>query len=142
MTKLIAAGSNLIYSTFLGGRADDEASGIVVDSDGNAHIAGSTWSKDFPTTPDAFDGSFNGKRAEQTGKGDAFYTKLNASGSALVYSTFIGGTERDEGHFLALDTAGSAYITGHILSDNLPANEDCYDPTFNGNVDSWIVKLP
>jgi Beta-propeller repeat len=75
----------LAYSTFLGGTDDDEGRGIAVDGDGRAYVTGETLSADFPTTPGAFDRTFNG------GFLDAFVTKLNASGSALAYSTFLGG---------------------------------------------------
>jgi hypothetical protein len=141
VTKVNAAGSDLVYSTFLGGKGDDEARGIAVDSEGNAHIAGSTWSRDFPTTPDAFDRSCNGGK-DQSSNGDAFFTILNPTGSALVYSTYIGGTAGDQAHFIAVDTANSAYITGHTVADDFPANEDCYDHTYNGGLDNWVAKLP
>jgi hypothetical protein len=73
----------LDYSTFLGGTGPDVGNGIAV-RDGNAYVTGATSSADFPTTPGAFDTSFNGAI-------DAFVTKLNRSGSALAYSTFLGG---------------------------------------------------
>ncbi|MCJ2670447.1 MAG: SBBP repeat-containing protein [Candidatus Thermoplasmatota archaeon] len=135
VTKLNADGSNLVYSTFLGGKRGDEARGIVVDSDGNAHVSGATESRRFPTTPDAFDKSYNGNW-------DAFVTELNADGSGLVYSTFVGGTGPDLGHSIATDTAGNMYATGHTLSDDFPVNPDCYDPTYGGSTDVWIAKLP
>ncbi len=141
VTKVNADGSDLVYSTFLGGKEDEEAWGIAVDSEGNAYIAGSTWSNNFPTTPDAFDESCNGGK-DQSSNSDAFFTIMNPTGSALVYSTYIGGTVGDQAHFLAVDMAGTAYITGHTIADDFPANEDCYDHTYNGNIDSWVAKLP
>jgi hypothetical protein len=141
VTKVNADGSDLVYSTYLGGKAEEEAHGIAIDSEGNAYIAGSTWSNNFPTTSDAFDESCNGGK-DQSSNSDAFFTIMNPAGSALVYSTYIGGTTGDQAHFLAVDMAGSAYIVGHTIADDFPANEDCYDHTYNGNVDSWVVNLP
>ena len=85
MTKLDASGAALRYSTYLGGNSDDYGSGIAVDGAGSAYVTGSTSSADFPTTPGAFDTTYNGG-------GDAFVTKLDASGAALGYSTYLGGT--------------------------------------------------
>ena len=96
MTKLNASGSALAYSTFLGGRDFDEGQDIAVDGEGRAYVTGFTLSADFPTTPGAFDTTFNGASS------DAFVTKLNASGSALAYSTFLGGTNDDEGPGIAV----------------------------------------
>ena len=85
MVKLNPAGSELVYATFLGGSSDDVASAIAVDGAGRAYVTGSTSSTDFPTTPGAFDTSYNGG-------GDAFVAKLNPTGSGLVYATFLGGS--------------------------------------------------
>ena len=85
VTKLNAAGSALVYSTYLGGSGDDDGNGIAVDSSGNAYVTGYTDSTNFPTA-NAFQAAFGG------GSGDAFVTKLNAAGSALVYSTYLGGS--------------------------------------------------
>ena len=81
----------LDYSTFLGGADNDIGEDIAVDGEGRAYVTGHTASADYPTTPGAFDTTFNG------GVSDAFVTKLNASGSALAYSTFLGGTSSDDG---------------------------------------------
>jgi hypothetical protein len=94
----------LEYSTFLGGTGLDNGQGIAVRGD-NAYVTGFTFSADFPTTPGAFDTTFNG------GFSDAFVTKLNARGSALIYSTYLGGTRRDEGSDIAVQE-GEAYVTG------------------------------
>ena len=87
VTKLNAAGSALVYSTFLGGTDFEVGADIAVDGMGRAYVTGGTRSADYPTTPGAFDTSFNGAFRD-----DAFVTKLNASGSGLDYSTFLGGT--------------------------------------------------
>src|SRR2546426_1440159 len=81
----------LFYSTYLGGSGDDEGRGIAVDADGNAYVTGFTKSPDFPTTAGALQPTFGG------GSVDAFVTKLDPTGSSLVYSTYLGGTDQDEG---------------------------------------------
>jgi hypothetical protein len=104
VTQVNATGSALVYSTFLGG-GDDTANGITVDGTGNAYVAGSTTSANFPTTVGAFQTTFGGGS-------DAFVTKLNATGTALVYSSFLGGTGTDVASGIAVDGAGNAYLTG------------------------------
>ena len=134
VTKLNAAGSTLVYSTFLGGIGWDYNSAIAVDWGGAAYIAGETTSSNFPTTSGAFDTTYNGGS-------DAFVTKLNAAGSALVYSTFLGGSDRDEGHAITVDGAGAAYITGGTESSNFPTTPGAFDTTHNGGIDAFVVKL-
>ena len=89
MVKLNPAGSGLAYATFLGGSGDDDGIGIAVDGAGSAYVTGETDSSDFPTTPGAFDTSYNG------GDDDAFVVKLNPAGSGLAYATFLGGSGDD-----------------------------------------------
>src|SRR5205814_8754446 len=114
VTKLNPTGSALVYSTYLGGSSSDAGSGIAVDAAGNAYVTGGTGSTDFPTTIGAF----------QTTKGggfrDAFVTKLNPTGSALVYSTYLGGSGDDYGYGIALDALGNAYVTGGTGSTDFP----------------------
>ena len=113
--KLNASGKALIYSTYLGGANDDDSNSIAVDSAGNAVITGSTASmSDFPTTAGALRRTCN---AGTNGSClDAFVAKLNANGSALVYSTYLGGTGDDEGRGIALDAAGNAYVAANSTS--------------------------
>src|SRR5262245_19683204 len=106
VTKVTASGTALVSSTFLAVPDAAYAFAIAVDSAGAAYVAGFTHSTDFPTTPGAFDTSFNGGSFI----GDAFVTKLDASGSALVSSTFLGGTSEDEANAIAVDSAGAAYV--------------------------------
>ena len=112
VTKLNAAGSALIYSTYLGGGNEDEGNGIAVDSSGDAYITGTTGSTDFPTTAGAFQ--------TVNGDNDAFVTKLNADGTALVYSTYLGGNSYEQGNGIAVDSAGDAWITGSTPFVRLP----------------------
>jgi Beta-propeller repeat len=103
----------VLYSTLLGGNADDAGNGIAVDGVGNALLTGFTESVNFPTTAGAFQPAL-------TGMTDAFVTKLNATGSGLVYSTYLGGTGADMGNAIALDSAGIVHVTGTSGSINFP----------------------
>jgi hypothetical protein len=116
VAKLNSAGTALVYSTFLGGSAEEDGLAIAVDSSGNAYVAGATLSSNFPTTAGAFQSSFAGP----AGATDTFLTKLNSTGTALVYSTYLGGTSDDVAKGLALDSAGNAYIAGNADSSDFP----------------------
>jgi Beta-propeller repeat len=136
VTKLNASGSELAYSTFLGGPGDDFGSDMAVDGSGRAYVTGNTFSADFPTTPGAFDRTFNGAE-------DAFVTKLNPAGSALDYSTFLGGTSFDTGRGIAVGGSGRVYVTGYTPSADYPTTPDAFDTSFNGiDVDAFVTKLP
>jgi hypothetical protein len=106
VTKINPAGSAFVYSTYLGGGGTEQGSGIAVDSSGNAYVTGATSSSNFPVTTGAFQTSYGG------GGSDFFVTKINPDGSALVYSTYLGGDGIDSGFGIALDSAGNAYVTG------------------------------
>ena len=135
MTKLNASGSALVYSTFLGGSGVRRgATGIAVDGEGRAYVTGITVSADYPTTPGAFDTTFNGDR-------DAFVTKLNASGSALVYSTFLGGASDDEGFGIAVDGEGRAYVTGAPAPPTFPPPQAPSTPPTTAASDAFVTKL-
>src|SRR5439155_12173382 len=100
-TNLNPAGAALVYSTYLGGSSNfDEGFGIAVDAAGNAHVMGLTFSTDFPTTADAF-------QTTLAGFIDAFVTKLDPTGSALLYSTYLGCIGSDQGRGLAVDASGT-----------------------------------
>jgi hypothetical protein len=140
VSKLNASGSALAYSTFLGGTDStdevDQGLGIAVRN-GTAYVTGESASADFPTTTGAFDRTFNGG----TFPGDAFVTKLNASGSALAYSTFLGGTFTDRGESIAVDGSGRASVTGFTVSTDFPTTSGAFDRTFNGEQDAFVSKL-
>ncbi|MHB1459324.1 MAG: DUF7948 domain-containing protein, partial [Armatimonadota bacterium] len=133
---VIDPASDLAYSTFLGG--SNSVSDIAVDSSGCAHVIGSSHSSDFPTTPGAFDSSYDGGLEEAD---DVFVTKLNPSGSALVYSTFIGGVDGDQGKSISLDSSGCAYVAGYTWSSDFPTTTDAFDTSQNGSVDTFAAKL-
>jgi hypothetical protein len=109
VTKIAANGSSLIYSTYIGGSLADSGNGIAVDSSGNAFVAGGTSSSDFPTSVGASQTTFKGIT-------DAFVLKLDPAGSALVYSTLLGGTLFDAANGLAVDGLGNAYVVGATSS--------------------------
>jgi hypothetical protein len=138
VTKLNAAGTALVYSTYLGGVSADVGNGIFVDGAGNAYVTGSTDSSGtpggFPTTASAFQTS-NG------GSTDAFVTKLNDTGTALVYSTYLGGAGADVGKGIFVDGAGNAYVTGSTTSDPFPTTSGAYQTTFGGTEDAFVAKI-
>jgi hypothetical protein len=113
VSKLSAAGTTLVYSTYLGGNAYDRATGIAIDGAGEAFVTGYTTSTTFPTAS-PFQSSYGG------GFDDAFVTRINATGSALVYSTYLGGTGTDVGEAIAVDSAGEAFVTGYTVSTDFP----------------------
>jgi hypothetical protein len=135
--KLNASGTALVYATYLGGADDDVSNKIAVDAAGNAIIAGWTASLSFPTTA----GAINRVCRIATGGSclDAFVAELNPAGSALVYSTYLGGFGDDQARGLALDSAGNAYIAGTTASTNFPVTAGAFstDATSGG----FVTKL-
>ena len=129
VTKINASGSALDYSTYLGGSKDDIGNGIAVDSAGNAYITGETKSTDFP------EGFYN------SGKNDVFVTEINASGSAIVYSTYLGGKGDDRGSGIAVDSSGNAYITGQTKSIDFPKASPIAGTKFGGIADAFVTKI-
>jgi len=110
--KLDATGTNLVYSSYLGGLSNDQGWSIAVDRNGSAYVVGTTASSDFPTT--------NAFQSALAGSDDAFVAKVNAGGTALEYATFFGGSGSDQGYGIALDNAGNAYVAGTTASLDFP----------------------
>jgi len=135
VTKLNATGTALVYSTYIGGSAFERGHGIAVDGSGNAYVTGSTWSTNYPVTPGAFQTTNGG------GLGDVFVTKLNATGTALVYSTYIGGSYWDEGYAIAVDGGGNAYVTGYTKSTDYDVTPGAFQTTKGGRQDVFVTKL-
>jgi fibronectin type 3 domain-containing protein len=134
VTKLNPSGTNLVYSTYIGGMSAESGKDIDIDSNGYVYITGSTQSADFPNTTGSFDNEYNGL-------GDSFISKLIPSATDLVYSTFIGGTNTDEGLGIAVDSNGYAYITGSTWSNDFPNTTGAFDNSSNGNRDVFVSKL-
>lgn len=122
VAKLNANGNALVYSTYLGGKGEDIGTSIAVDPSGNAYVTGATGSSDFPTTPGALQGTFGGGSCPSNDDtcGDAFVAKLNAAGSSLAYSTYLGGKLGDIGTGIAVDSSDIAYVTGFTDSADFP----------------------
>jgi hypothetical protein len=132
VTKFNSTGDGLIYSTYLGGSYKDNAEGIAVDDSGCVYVSGWTHSADFPTV-NPYDGSYNGSW-------DAFVTKFNSAGNGLVYSTYLGGTDIENGRQIAVDSSGHAYVTGHTYSPDFPTVSP-YDGSYNGSADVFVTKF-
>ncbi|MBD3190714.1 MAG: hypothetical protein GF308_08715 [Candidatus Heimdallarchaeota archaeon] len=136
--KLSSDGSDLLYSTFIGGHSSDEANSITLDGSNNAYVTGFTDSDDFPTTANAFSEEYNGYS-------DCFVFKLSADGSDLLYSTYLGGgITRDEGRGIAVNGDGDAFITGRTESSDFPTTAGAYDETYNDDsrADCFVFRFP
>jgi uncharacterized repeat protein (TIGR01451 family) len=132
VTKVNAAGTALIYSTYLGGILPDAALGVALDASGNTYVSGQTDSPNFPTA-NALQGAIGGGT-------DGFLTKINAAGSALIYSTYLGGSTADRAQSVAVDAAGNAYCVGSTDSTNFPT-ANALQPIFGGDYDAFVTKL-
>ncbi len=132
LAKLDPTGSALVYSTYLGGNAIDKGTAVAVDPAGNAYVVGITFSTNFPTV--------NPYQAAKGLQQDAFVAKINPSGSAWLYVTYLGGNNVDEGYAIAVDAGGNAYVTGETASTNFPVQS----PFQGGNAtnfDAFVTKL-
>jgi hypothetical protein len=132
VARLSAAGTSLVYSTYLGGSHDDYGLGIAVDSAGCAYVVGFTYSSNFPTQ--------NPYQGTNAGYFDAFVAKLSAAGDSLSYSTYLGGSQNDYGCGTAVDSAGDAYVTGYTYSSDFPTQKP-YQETFAGFIDVFVARL-
>jgi hypothetical protein len=135
--KLSQGGSALIYSTYVGGNANDWAFDIAVSSNDTAFVTGYTASTNFPVTPGAYDTTFNGGEVV----GDVFVINLNVNGSALIFSTYIGGNNWDLGNGIKLNSFNEIYLTGWTNSTNFPATADAYCNSSNGSRDIFVCIL-
>ena len=137
VAKINAAGSAIVFSMFLGGNSFEYATDVAVDSAHNIYVVGNTFSTDFPLlnpVQPIKGGSSNSQH-------DGFVTKINADGSALVYSTYLGGSLTDQTSGIALDDLGNAYITGMTQSSDFPTH-NAYQPAYGGERgDAFVTKL-
>jgi hypothetical protein len=132
VTKFSPAGNTLLYSTYLGGSDFDYGFGIAVDINGSAYVTGYTFSINFPTK-DPYQGTIKGSC-------DIFVTKLSTGGNTLLYSTYLGGSNSEYGHGIAVDSNGSAYVTGDTDSTDFPTKNP-YQGTIKGWCDVFVTKL-
>jgi hypothetical protein len=149
VTKLNSEGTAVVYSTYLGGSGGDFGEAIAVDSTGSAYVTGQTDSQiiagtsyvPFPTTAGVVQPTYS------LGPGDAFVTKINPAGNALVYSTYLGGNGVERGYGIAVDSAGNAYVTGHTNATNTVGGlrnfptVGAFQPQNAGNYDAFVSKL-
>lgn len=133
VSKLNPAGSALTYSTYLGGLALDLCTGIAVDTSGDVYVTGTTYSFDFPTLS-PFQSSLQGTA-------NAFVAEINAYGSALLYSTFLGGSILDNGTAIAVDSSGSAYVAGCTASPDFPTSVGAVQAGLAGSYNAFVTKL-
>jgi len=138
VTKLNPSGTGLVYSTYLPGGTKgvgiDIANSIAVDSSGYAYVAGESSSTNFPTTAGAY-------RTTSSGGMDAFVTKVNPFGTALIYSTYLGGSGTDRANGLGIDSAGDAYVIGNTNSGNFPTTSNALQPTNPGGISAFLTRL-
>jgi hypothetical protein len=151
IAKLDRSGTRIIYSTYLGSASgDDEGDSIAVNPRGEVYVSGFASGQDFPTTPGAYDTTFNGGSLPGcVCFGDVFVSKLSADGSRLLYSTFVGGSAADRTNTLALNHDGSVVITGFTGSSDFPTTPGAVQSTFGGGTarfedvptDAFAAKL-
>ncbi|WP_051630036.1 DUF7948 domain-containing protein [Lacrimispora aerotolerans] len=134
VTKLSTDGSALVYSTFLSGSSYDDGRSIAVDNRGHALVTGRTTSIDFPVTANAFQITIGGGS-------DAYLTKLSPGGDSLIGSTYLGGSQHDDGYGITVDELGHVYVTGHTSSPNFPTTQNVLASVLIGAPDSFISIL-
>jgi hypothetical protein len=134
VTELSADGSGLVYSTFAGGGSDDIGFGIAVDPAGDAYVAGTTSSSDFPTTNGAYQRGYGGS-------GDMFVLAYSANGQNLMFATFLGSHGVDDGNGIALDSSNNIYVVGDTNSDQYPVTSDAVQRNRKGGFDAVFSVL-
>ena len=134
VAKLNSTASALAYSTYLGGSADDFGNRVAIDASGNAFVIGRTGSAAFPTTADAL-------QVANAGLTDAFVTRVNAAGTAIDYSSYLGGAADEEGRDIAVDAAGSVYAVGTTSSTDFPATAGALQTSLGGPLDGFLSKI-
>lgn len=145
VTKLDPEGTGVVYSTFFGGDARDRANAIGVDISGAVYITGETESQNFPTNADSLPAAFQGEFGG--GSQDAFVVKLSPTGTAIEYSSYLGGGSREGGRAIAVDSEGAAYVTGFanesesILARPFPREAALQEEFGGGAGDAFVTKI-
>jgi len=139
LVRLSAAGTNLLYSTYLGGRRNDDGAGLAVDAEGNVYVAGRCNSTNFSAAPNPVQlGPLGAKDPLST---TAFVLKLSPDFAAVRYLTLFGGTGEDSGSAVAVDGGGNAFVFGQTSSDDFPATPGAFQTQLGGGYDNFVVKL-
>ena len=140
LSKLNPAGTSLVYSTYIGGSSypGEFSEGLVLDSSGNAYLTGYTYSHDFPVTSGAFQSTNKGAAS---GNDTGFVTKVNPSGTGLIYSTYLGGSGGDDAYSVALDNSLDLYVAGTSASADFPVTANSYQSTLKASADAYLVEL-
>ena len=138
VTKITPNGSAIVWSTYLGGLYSDSSNDIALDATGNIYLTGFTASDNFPL--------LNPFQSTNQDNGDAFVTKMNSTGSALIYSTYLGGSNppgpgEDNGQGITVDATGHAYVTGFTEAPDYPVTAGAFQPFFGGYKDAFVTKL-
>jgi hypothetical protein len=141
VTKLNPAGSGLVYSTFVSDQRLSIGYAIAVDVLGDAYVVGQVNGSTFPVTTDAFQTTYI-KQGGNTDYASAFIAKLNAIGSALLYSSYLGGAQDDVATAVTVDQAGDAYVAGRTSSSNFPVTTGVFQPVMDGTGDAFVTKFP
>jgi uncharacterized repeat protein (TIGR01451 family) len=131
--KLNPQGNGLAYSTYIGAEDNDSTEGVTVDSAGSAYLTGGTKSQGFPVTGTGF-------QTTRGGDTDAYLMKLNSTGTALMYSTYVGGSGTDRGSAVVIDSSGNAYVAGYTSAPDFPT-EDAFQNSFGGSFDAFVAKI-
>lgn len=139
VAKLSSSGTNLIYATFLGGSGDERTGGIAVDSAGNAYVTGTTTSKNFPVTSGVF--QHDCKLKSDGSCASAFVTKLNALGTGVLYSSYLGGHGTQSGLGIALNSSGNAFVVGGTDAKDFPTTAGSAQPVPAGGEDIFVVQF-
>jgi hypothetical protein len=137
VAKFDASGSQLLWSTFIGGSESEHLRGLALDQSGVPHVTGYTVSDDYPTTPGAFDPVYEWPYPPF--RPDIFVTKLLSDGSDLIWSTYLGASETDYAHDIAVDGEGNVYVTGWTQSTDFPTTPGAHSETFNGGTSDAIL---
>ena len=142
VAKINPTGSSLIYSTYLGGSGEDHVNGIAIDSSGDAYLAGQTNSANFPVKGGSqYTAASCGSALSNNPCFEGFVSELNPTGTALVYSSYLGGTAASYGTDVALDATGAAYVTGWTTSKDFPVTQGAYDTAWGGANEAFVVKI-
>jgi PKD repeat protein len=137
LTKLNSSGTGLIYSTYFGGSGQEYGIGIDIMPNGEATITGLTYSTNFPLTSGAYQTSHSGTTTTM----DCFISRLNSTGSSVIYSTYLGGSSTEACSYIKLDASGNAFLSGFTASTNFPTTTNAYQTYNGGGTDGFVTKL-